>query len=246
MKRSILSYLLFFSLMVPSQHIIAGDYLIEADLLYNHGGLTNYQQAIDLYQKALEAKPDDYEANWKCARAYREYGEEAKIQDIKDWQDICADYGKRGIKYAQKATQLEPNKPDGHYYYGLCVGVYADGVSVLTALKEGLKNKTQKSLEKAYALDKFYDNAGPILALGRFWAVLPWPFQNKKKALNYYREYQATKYFIDTDKGPIYLADLLLKMKGKENKDEAKTLLLKILKSEKKYYRDWAKRLLEK
>ena len=43
------------------------------------------------------------------------------------------------MHYAQKAIDLEPNKPEGYYYYGLSVGIYADGVSVLTALREGLK-----------------------------------------------------------------------------------------------------------
>jgi hypothetical protein len=225
---------------------MAAENLAEADQLYNKGDMENYKQAIALYLKALEQNPNDYETNWKCARAYRAYGNEAKKQNVEDWKDICAKYGKEGMKYAQQAIDQDPNKPHGYFYYGLNVGIYSDGVSILTAYAEGLKNKTQTSFEKTYELDKMYDDAGPILALGRFWAVLPWPFHDKKKALKYYREYQATKYFEEKDEGKIYLSELLIKLGGDKNKEEAKVLLEKVSQSDDKYFSDWAKRLLEK
>ena len=78
------------------------------------------------------------------------------------------------MDYAQKAIDLQPGKPDGHFYYGVSAGTYSDGVSIATVFTEGLKNKTQTSSEKAYAY-KTYEQGGPILALGRFWTVLPWP-----------------------------------------------------------------------
>jgi len=238
--------LVFLLVFISPMGLMAEEYLSEADALYNQGGMENYKEAIDLYLKALEANPDDCEANWKCARAYRDYGEEAKKRNVEGWKDICARHGKEGMKYAQKAIEQGPNKPDGYYYYGLNVGIYSDGVSILTALAEGLKNKTQSSFEKAYELDKMYDEAGPILALGRFWAVVPWPFKDKEKALTYYREYQATKYFTDKDEGKIYLAELLLKLKGKGDEAEAKALVEKVAQSDDRYFREWATRLLAK
>ena len=126
------------------------------------------------------------------------------------------------------------------------MGIYSDGVSILTALREGLKDKTQSGFEKAYGLDKMYDEAGPVLSLGRFWAVVPWPFRDKKKALEYYREYQKTPYFDVKPDAQIYLAELLLKMRGKGNKEEAKDLLTKAARSSEKYFSDWAEGLLAK
>jgi tetratricopeptide (TPR) repeat protein len=166
--------------------LMAESYLSEADALYDQGGIENYKRSIDLYLKALEANPNDYEANWKCARTYMDYGEEAK------------------------------------------------------------KQKAQSSFERAYESDKMYDDAGPILALGRFWAIIPWPFKDKQKALRYYREYQATEYFAENDKGKIYLAELLLKLDRKENKAEAKALLEKVAQSDDKYFSDRANSLLAK
>ncbi|MEJ2167942.1 MAG: tetratricopeptide repeat protein [Desulfobacterales bacterium] len=246
MKRSLLCCLAFFLLILLPMELMAADYLAEADKLFDQGGLDNYRQAIELYQKALAENPDSYEANWKCARAYREYGDAAKTQKLKGWKDICAKYGKEGMQYAQKAIELEPEKPGGYYFYGLSVGIYSDGVSIFTALAEGLKDKTQKSFEKTYNIDKMYKEGGPMIALGRFWQVLPWPMYDRKKSLQYYREYQATKYFADNMEAHVYLGELLIQIGGDKNKAEAKGYLEKAARSDDPYYRDQAKELLKK
>lgn len=226
--------------------LTAADYIAEGDKLFDQGGLENYRQAIELYLKAVAENPGSYEANWKCARAHREYADEAKKQKVKDWEDICATSGKAGMKYAQKAIELQPEKPDGHYYYGLSVGIYSDGVSIFTALSEGLKDKTQSSFEKTYAIDKMYKDGGPMLSLGRFWAVLPWPMRDRKKSLQYYREYQATQYFATNTEAQLFLAELLIQMGGQEKKAEAKGYVEKALQSDDGYFKDWAARLQTK
>ena len=247
MKRFLLWFVLFSVLVfIRPLGLMAEDHLSMADGLYEQGGIENYKRSIDVYLKALKENPTDYEANWKCARAYREYGEAIKRQAVEGWKKSCAKYGKEGMKYAEKAIEQRPNRPDGHYYYGLNVGIYSDGVSILTALAEGLKSKTQRSLEKAYELDKMYNEAGPMLSLGRFWAVVPWPYKDKGKALKFYREYQKTRYFNEKVEGKIYLAEVLLELKGKGNEEEAKALLKKASRSDEKYFIDWAKRLLRK
>jgi len=224
-------------------NVAAVDYLAEADKIFDQGGLENYKKSIDLYIKAVEQQPDDYEANWKCARAYREYADKAKKAGIEGWKDICAQYGKAGMQYAKKAIELKPERPEGYYYYGLNVGIYSDGVSILTALSEGLKDKTQQSFEKAYAINKMYKDGGPMLSLGRFWAVLPWPLRDRKKALAYYREYQQTPYFATNTEAQLFLAELLIQMGGDANKTEAKGYVEKGLQSEDPYFKNWAQQL---
>ncbi len=245
-KQHLMRFILCVMILFLPLTLNANDLLKQADALYEKGDLAAYQQAADLYLKALEANPDDYELNWKCARAHREYGDEAQEQDVKDWKKICAKFGKEGMKYAQRAIELAPDRVEGHYYYGLSVGIYADGVSILTAIAEGLKGKTQKSFEKAYELDKHYDDSSPILSLGRFWAVLPWPMKDKQKSLAYYREYQKTVHFDGNEEAYIFLAELLMDIGGKENKAEARTLIEKAAKSESPHFKDWANRLLAK
>jgi tetratricopeptide (TPR) repeat protein len=140
--------------------------------------------------QAASAAPADYAANWKAAKALRGWGDEAVKQEVQGWKDIAKSAGKDGMKYGEIATKLNPGGIEGWYYYGLSVGVYSDGVSILTALGEGLKGKTQKGFETAYATDKAFDTGGPILALGRFWQVLPGiAGRDVKKAEKLFNEY---------------------------------------------------------
>ncbi len=230
--------------MVPFT-VFAVDIMTKADALYNQGGMENLKKTIPMYQQILGADAKNYEATWKLARSYRDYGDAAKGKKVEGWKDICAEYGKLGMETAQKATELESDKPEGYYFYGLSVGVYSEGVSVLTAVRQGLKNKTQSNFEKAYEIDKMLDEAGPIIGLGRFWMVLPWPLNDKKKSLTYLREYQGTEFFWVGPTGPIYLAELLIDLGGKENKAEAKAMLEK-LQTDSKFYQEEKVKLLKK
>lgn len=234
---------LFFAFSFTS---IAEDPLItQADALYEKGDanwdINSILESIPLYLKVVEINPDSYEANWKCARAHREYANLAFEQDLDDWKDICKKYGKDGMEYGKKAIELEPDKIEGHYYYGLCVGSYSDGVSILKALKEGLKKSTEEAFETAYEMDKMYKDGRPMLCLGRFWHVLPWPLNSRKKALKYFEEHQ--KYFPDDPQGQVYYAELLM---DKRRKNEARTLLEKAAASDDPYFSKRAKELLEK
>ena len=246
MKKYMMSTAIVTIFLIIPIWVAAVDYLAEADKIFDQGGLENYKKSIDLYVKAVEQQPDDYEAAWKCARAHREYADKAKKKGLEGWEDICAKYGKAGMQYAQKAIELKPERPDGHYYYGLNVGIYSDGVSIFTALKEGLKDKTQKSFEKTYEINKMYKDGGPMLSLGRFWAVLPWPLRDRKKSLAYYREYQDTKFFATNTEAQLFLAELLIQIGGDEKKTEAKNYVENGLKSDDPYFSDWAKQLQAK
>ena len=246
MKRYIWGIATAIIILVIPFWVAAVDYLAEADKIFDQGGVENYKKSIDLYVKAVEQQPDDYEAAWKSARAHREYADKAKKKGVEGWEEICAQYGKAGMQYAQKAIELKPGRPDGHYYYGLNVGIYSDGVSIFTALKEGLKDKTQTSFEKTYEINKMYKEGGPMLSLGRFWAVLPWPLRDRKKSLAYYREYQETPYFATNTEAQLFLAELLIQMGGDKNKAEAKGLVDTALKSDDPYFKDWATELQAK
>ncbi|MCF8028953.1 MAG: hypothetical protein K9K81_11355 [Desulfobacteraceae bacterium] len=199
----------------------------DAEAFFARGELEDFKRVVEIYEQVLEEDPDNFEFNWKCARACRYYGDLAQKRQVDGWKDICAEYGKKGMKYAARARELQPDKPNGYYYYGLCVGTYSDGVGLITALKEGLKNKTQENLKKAYEIDKDFENGGPIVALGRFWQVVPWPYNDKDRALELYREFQKTEYF-KTAHGVaahVYMAEILMDKWGSEPKQEARELL---------------------
>ena len=245
MPNKILCGLLGMTLFLLAPVLTLAGSLAEAEALRAQGGVENLGRAIAMYEELLARDPNCFEFAWKCARAFHEYGDLAKKQNLSGWKKICAQYGKKGMAHAEKARVLNPDDPAGHFYYGLCVKTYADGKSILTALNESLKDKTQSSLERAYQIDKMYKQSGPILYLGRFWAVLPWPLKNKKKSLAYYRECQQTPFFETRDEAKVYMAELLIDKGGKDLKAEAKAIFDQTVQSEDPYYRDWAVQLRE-
>lgn len=222
--------------------LLAEDFISEAKAQMKSKTLDGYKKAVDLSLKGLAQQPQSYEANWVTAKAHRSYGDECKKQNVAGWKNICKEYGKKGMGYAEKAMTLEPNKVDGYFWYGCSVGTYSDGVSILTALKEGLKNKTQSSFETTYKLDKMYEDGGPMKALGRFWQVLPWPMNDKKKSLMYLEEFQ--KYYPNDAEGMVYLGQAYLDVKEKDKAKAALTKAAAATDPKDKYYSDMAKKML--
>ncbi|HEY9055459.1 MAG TPA: hypothetical protein VIO60_11645 [Rectinemataceae bacterium] len=145
-----------------------------------------YEAAV----KLAAAAPQDYALNWKAAEAARKYGDHLVVEEEAGWKDTARLAVKEGMKYGEVAFKLNPTGIEGWYWYGLCVGTYSDCVSIVKALAEGLKGKTQMGFENAYKFDKMYDKGGPMLSLGRFWQVLPSiAGQDRKKAEQLFNEY---------------------------------------------------------
>ena len=232
----------FICMFLFSFHFVsmAEDSLVEGDALFEKGDIPSILESIPLYIEAVKINPDSYEANWKCARAHREYANLNLEQELEGWKDICKEYGKDGMGYGEKAKELEPDKIEGHYYYGLCVASYSDGVSILKALKEGLKGSTQDAFYTAYEIDKMFEDGGPMLCIARFWHQLPFPLRNKSRAQKYFEEHH--EYFPDDPQGLVYFAELLI---DRRKKDEARPLLEKAVAGDEPYYSKWAERLLE-
>ena len=240
MKRYLLIIFVGVLFSVFSFTSLANDTIAQADALFDKGDVDNILASIPLYVKAAEANPDSYEANWKCARAHREYADHALEGEYEGWKDICKKYGKDGMAYGEKAIKLAPDKVEGQYYYGLCVASYSDGVSILKALSEGLKGSTQDAFYAAYEIDKMFEDGGPILSIARFWHQLPFPLKNKSRSQKYFEEHHQS--FPDDPQGLVYFAELLIDRKDKK---EARPLLEKAIAGDEPYYSKWAKRLLE-
>ncbi|MCF8111331.1 MAG: hypothetical protein K9J85_07550 [Desulfobacteraceae bacterium] len=220
----------------------------DADALFEEGELEDLEEMIGIYEELLKDYPDNFESNWKFARGCRFYADLAKRLKVSGWEDICAEYGKKGMKHAKKAIELKPERPEGYYYYGLCAGSYSDGVGLFTALREGLKNKTKENLEKAYEIDKTFADAGPMIALGRFWQVVPWPYTDKEKALEFYREYQRTEFFEKPDSvnARVWMAEILINKGGSQAEAEAGKILKKAIElTDDPYWEKEAEKLLE-
>jgi tetratricopeptide (TPR) repeat protein len=161
-----------------------------APALLSAESIPQLKAAAEAAVKAASSAPSDYAANWTAARECRKYGDEMVVQAIEGWKNLAKAAAKDGMKYGDIAVKLNPQGIEGWYWYGLNVGTYSDCVSILTALGEELKGKTQKAFETSYSLDKSFDNGGPMLSLGRFWQVLPGiAGRDLKKAEKLFNEY---------------------------------------------------------
>ncbi len=223
MKRWFFTSLIALLVLITPLNLMANDLISQADALFKESKLASYEKAMDLLQKVVDSEPDNFEAIWKSAEVHQNYGDMSLAQKVPDWKERCAKHGKIGMNFAAKAIELEPERVEGYYFYGCSAGTYSDGVGLIAILRENIIGKIQKNFEKAYGIDKRYNNGGPIQALGRFWFVLPWPKKDRDKSILYLRESQ--KLFPDDLAGAVFLAEALLDTKNKEDKKEAKKLL---------------------
>ena len=60
--------------------LLAEDSMAEGNALLDKGktNYESYKQAGDMFVKALEAAPNNYEAAWKASRSYREFANESE------------------------------------------------------------------------------------------------------------------------------------------------------------------------
>jgi len=213
---------------------------------YNPSGLRLLKAALELCLECMEEKPTDYEILWRCSRAAHAYAETARNLVAEGWETTCKDWGKRGMEIAEEAQGIEADRVEGYFWQSACIGVYSDGTGVMTAVKEGFYKKSKTAIEKAYELDKSYNDYDPVFAHAMFYIALPFPLKDKKKALAYYTEFEeSTAWTVRPYIRRLYGADLLMKVKPKGYEEEAKTLLDYVLKAPhlQKYYRDWADEL---
>jgi hypothetical protein len=240
----------FFSLVVMAVMIaaaaVANPLTDEMDALNRAGGHENQKKAVELGLKAVAEAPDSYEANWKLARSYAYYTHSLQEHLVPGWEEACRTDAKKGLRYAEKAMKLDPEKIEGCYFFAFNAGMYSFGISIVGAVTEGLKGKTQKNFEKVYAMDKNFEEGDVMISLARFWHQLPWPLKDMKESLRYYREYQASPFWGKDPNTMVLVADLLADLGGEANRQEARQILDTAMKTCGGYYRNIGEEALKK
>ena len=179
------------------------------------------EESIETGKKALALDPQNYEAVWRLALVYWWKGQLNRDKEVRKT------VGLEGMKYGELAIKLNPERAEGHLMYALAIGNYSYGVSIATAVFQGLASKFEQAALKAYELDKHLDDGAPMVALGRYYQQLPWPLRDKKKALQYLEE--AKRSHPNNLRGRLHLAEAYLDLGEKE---KAKTELEFVLKAE--------------
>jgi hypothetical protein len=171
--------------------------------------------AVDIWQQR-GADGRDYESLWKLARADYYLG----TLGPKDDQGAALD---RGIAAGKQAAGLQPNKPEGHFWYAANMGEKAQRSSKLTAL--GMKGDIKSELERVVAIQPGWQSGSGESALGEWYLKVPDSFVccggDHKKGIELLRK--ALTYDTDSKHVKYSLAEALAD--DDRTRPEAKTLL---------------------
>lgn len=178
--------------------------------------LAQARQAVQFYEQALAADPASEETAWRLARALYWVGNhssgEAQLQALE-----------KAVESAQKAIALNPKSLPGHYWLGVCYGVYGKAKGIMKSLS--LVDPIKQEMALVMEMDPAYEDGGPHRVLGRLYHHLPGLVGgSKSKAAEHLEKAVAL--------GPqrwlnhLYLAQLYL---DQDKKDQARELLQKIM-----------------
>src|SRR5215216_3160088 len=144
---------------------VAADKIAEAEPLYEgRDDMTKARTAVTALRQAHAANYGNYEAAWKLARACFFVG------DRTDNDTEREDMFREGTQAGKAAVQLQPNKPDGHFWLGANYGGNAEH-STLSNLSSFQDIKGE--MEAVLKLDESYQGYSTYLGLGRLYLDAP-------------------------------------------------------------------------
>ncbi len=158
------------------------------------------EQAAQMYEHALERKPDDYEALWRLAQIHQLSGQAhtEKPRKIEAW--------KKGVEYGKRSVEVNPDGKEGHFYYMANLGSMARAKGLLSSF--WAFRRIKKEMDRTLELDP--DFAPALVARGQYLTEMPGIFGGDEKEA--YRLYERA---LQADPGyriaHFYLAELDLK-----------------------------------
>jgi len=144
---------------------VAADKIAEAEPLYEgRDDMTKARSAVTALRQAHAADYGNYEAAWKLARAAFYVGDRTDNETERDAMF------REGTDAGKAAVQLQPNKPDGHFWLGANYGGSA-AHSTLSNLSSFQDIKGE--MEAVLKLDEGYQGYSAYLGLGRLYLQAP-------------------------------------------------------------------------
>ena len=144
---------------------MAADKIAEAEPLYEgREDMTKARLAVTALRQAHAADYGNYEAAWKLARAAFYVGDRTDNETERDAMF------KEGTDAGKAAVQLQPNKPDGHFWLGANYGGSA-AHSTLSNLSSFQDIKGE--MEAVLKIDESYQGYSAYLGLGRLYLQAP-------------------------------------------------------------------------
>lgn len=144
---------------------IAADRIAESEQLWQ--GREDLQKArvcVAALRQARTADYANYEAAWKLARAAFYVG------DHTDNDDEREDLFREGTDAGKAAVQIDPNKPDGHFWLG---ANYGGAAAHSTIANLSSFNDIKGEMDAVLKIDESYQGYSAYLGLGRLYLQAP-------------------------------------------------------------------------
>jgi tetratricopeptide (TPR) repeat protein len=202
----------------PAPPQAAVSLIAQGDALYaERADYAKAKEARRKYEEALAVGENAYEANWKLARVCYWIGDHTGAKDLKKAILLA------GVEYAKKAIELDPQKPDGHFWLGVNYGVYGEAKGVLKSL--ALVKPIKEAMRRVLEIEPAYDRGGADRVLGRVYHEVP-GFAGGSEKTSLEHLLKAVAYGPRVGLNLLYLADTYISLK---RFDEARQALETIL-----------------
>jgi tetratricopeptide (TPR) repeat protein len=168
----------------------------DPDRLYrDREQLSSAREAADVWEARLTANPRDFESAWKLARACYWLGGHVPADEQRQQYE-------RGIKAATRAAELEPRRPEGHFWMAADMGAMAESFGLRAGIR--YRGPIKKALETVLRLDPSFQQGSADRALGRWYFRVPRLFGGSKdkaiehlqRALTFAPQSTATHFFL--------------------------------------------------
>jgi tetratricopeptide (TPR) repeat protein len=182
----------------------------DPNLLYaGRDQLANARQAADIWEARLTANSRDFDSAWKLARACYWLGGHVPADEQRQQYE-------RGIKAATRAVELEPEKPEGHFWMAADMGAMAEGFGLRAGIR--YRGPIKNALETVLRIDRTFQEGSADRALGRWYFRVPRLFGGSKdKAIEHLK--QSLMYAPQSTATHFFLAETYLDM---DRPDEAR------------------------
>jgi hypothetical protein len=180
------------------------------DVLYAaREDLPSALEAAAIWEARLARDARDFEAAWKVARACYWLGGHVAPGERQTQYE-------RGIAAGMRAVELEPKRPEGHFWMAADMGAMAESFGLRAGIR--YRGPIKKALETVLQLDPSYQQGSADRALGRWYFRVPRLFGgNKGKAVEHLK--RSLAYDPQSSASHYFLAETLLEM---DRPDEAR------------------------
>ncbi len=195
----------------------SAEMIVQADRLFSQRkDLSKLREAIGILQRARLENLRTYEVEWKFAR-YNYFL--ARHTDDENERESSLETGKAAGRIAM---QMEPSRPEGHFWYGTNLGEQANRASIFVGLKS--VDEIRNAMNRVIELQPDFELASSYDVLGRIELQTRLMGGKTEKALEYLEKALA----LEKKNGDIriHLAEAYLAQK---NKAEAKKQLESVL-----------------